>query len=373
MSLNRYTHPPRTPPRYRESQESNTGKLDATSIASPESGIFSLHTPVSSTKSSKHYNIYKKQKSKDGKLLTPEITPHKSPNAFRRGSLFSKDSIIQLTSPNRSLAVRQLILPLRQLTVGKGRSLLPSIKISSILEDLPSLDDEDIVEVSQEIDLTAEEHQTPALPFMVPSTPRKNIITSRQVQEWYDKPRNDQLSDDEDEVFEGDDIFRSSQSPRLVNPFVEKGIEVDNPFVEEGRAIDFLDVESTPETTKPNIFNPFVSQNPSGIDYATQLELVNHRTGKRVVRDLPLSAQNIKPKKLNFSNAAGTPSSRLAPPSPPFLNTCSPSKYPIPSSRNKDTDRGDLNKKFVLKNLNNFINIKPKNGLDFEIFNDESK
>lgn len=204
-------------------------------------------------------------------LMTPEKTPMKSP---RRSKSASKDHISIELSPMR-------LFTKKSSTVGSGRYLTPLQKLFSIFDlqevhNVPSLildneDDEDDDHI----------YNNP------PKTPTKNLITDRVVEKWH----NEHLAqiaeeiDDEEET----EIYRE----QLPNPFVEKKtITIINPF-----------------NKKPvQMANPF---NPSNgkqrcprqqIDYSTHMELINPKTGARIVRELSESEKSIKPKKLDFSH-----------------------------------------------------------------------
>lgn len=80
-------------------------------------------------------------------------------------------------------------------------------------------------------------------------------------------------SDDEIQIVSVDDL---AKIPR---------IELENPFIEN----------------KPNFQSSLL---PQSIDLATHMELVNHRTGKKIVRELSDEERKFKPRKLLFARDA---------------------------------------------------------------------
>lgn len=66
---------------------------------------------------------------------------------------------------------------------------------------------------------------------------------------------------------------------------------------------------------KVKLHNPFIAQvilkethtEPSEIDYSIHLELVNHRTGERKIKELNAEQRGIKPRRLDFSLAEQVP------------------------------------------------------------------
>lgn len=111
-----------------------------------------------------------------------------------------------------------------------------------------------------------------------PLTPRKQVISDKLVADWYDKSTREDVSNVSFSDYE--EMKSQSQSTKLPNPFDENEMpapkassEDNNPFAESGKSID----------------------------YATHMELVNNRTGKRTVVELTEEQKQIKPKKLDFS------------------------------------------------------------------------
>lgn len=98
----------------------------------------------------------------------------------------------------------------------------------------------------------------------LPLTPRKQVITDKQVHEWHDHPsRLKCLHDDLDAAW-------SSTPPS--NPFLST---------------------SSVKHTHPS--------RPSTINYDTHMELINHRTGKREVVPLLPAQRRHKPRRIDFS------------------------------------------------------------------------
>lgn len=338
----RFLDTPETPPRSR-----GHDIYDATPV-----NLFKgmLQTPVTNTK--KPYNFeHKRQRSVEQNLLSPEFTPAKTPPKLSRSFRKYKDSIFELSLPTR-------IKPSKKLTIGSGRKFggaLPSLK-HSLLEELNGSG----YDLFKEIDVSGEKPpqpiETPFEELQNPSTPSRKLITEDLAKEWYDKPRQQGFSDDEDDYG-----FPTEQK----NPFISDN-QSDNPF--------------NSHTSTPSVFNPFAGPK---IDYSTHIELVDKK-GNKIIRELNALERSIKPKKLNFDDlVSGLPQLSGSLTAHPLLLTPLPGNLPLPPTSHKfsgspgrvhkTVNAGEMSSKYVLKNLNNVMNMKSKNELEFEIYKDDEK
>lgn len=350
--MSREFESPATPPRVRHTQDviSTQGKTPETLIK----GM--LHTPLTTKR--KLYQQFERlasshtqRKHKPDLMLSPEFTPQKH----------KKDTIFQLLLPK---VIKTLSS--KKLTIGSGRlqGLLPSIKINSLLEDLqdPLTFNEDPtlrnlfceIDCSDTVMTPAEEPQSSIQQKDIespPATPKRNIITEDLTRNWHGKSHKEDFSDSDDEL-----------DPHLLSPSRKPVEELPNPFIESN---------AKGLKRQISIHNPFVSKQPT-IDYNTHTELINKHTGERITRELTSRERAIKPKKLNFDGIINLSSPPLLPAQSQLTFSPTPSPSSSPFSR-KRAMTGEINKKYVLKSLNNTINIKLKNELDFEIFNDDEK
>ncbi|KAK6202972.1 uncharacterized protein RJT21DRAFT_138757 [Scheffersomyces amazonensis] len=264
-------------------------------------------------------------------LLSPGFTPIKSNQSESRES----------SPPSSPIRKSPLQNTVRKSTVGRGR--IPSIPVFPNLESepLPAPDDSISININipSEIDVSD-----------TPHTPARNIITEQDIRQWYEDQNPQQQEQNSEDEEEEHDIIRQylGAKPR------EAGLE--NPFLETS-----MSSSSTSTTTR--ISNPFITA--PKVDYSTHLELVKPN-GEKFVEELSPRAKMIKPKKLNFSNFNTLPP---PPPSspfhiPPYASSLLSKSNPL---------NPDISSKYISKNLNGLFNAKPKNVLDFEIYNDDKE
>lgn len=352
----------------------------------------------------------KKSKHCQREILTP---PPKLvfPTPTTATSLAKKQDKDTIVPPNFDLAVTNtkksnfgMFLPTPS-TVGSGRKKhhITNYHISPVKRSIS----DSLKELAGSDSIT----KTPpplAPPVSPVGTPKKKIISEDLVKKWFDNNETtinkDKLlySDVDDEEEINHVLSLKNSKPCIPNPFLE----------------------SRPQKPNPSLLaNPFgITLCDEKIDYSTEAEFVNHKTGQRVVRKLTSREQRIKPKKLNFFSAESSiPSSsstssssswfspdaqfspfsttnlpgttpRPKPPatSSPFASPTRPMFSSVPTSidstpfkinnniLNKQPEKpfdGDrISNKFMIKNLNEFmVDGKSKNNLGFEIFNDSKK
>lgn len=92
--------------------------------------------------------------------------------------------------------------------------------------------------------------------------------------------------------------------------------------------------------------NPFVGGRRRGpqVNFDTHLELVNHTTGKRIVKPLLKAHRHIKPKQLNFDLEAES--------------------HKTPH---------EITNRYINLSTNNAVNLKPRNSLGFQIYEDSDE
>lgn len=131
------------------------------------------------------------------------------------------------------------------------------------------------------------------------SVPSKKVVTLKE-DELQTIIRNGKLNSifDLQEPKTPENKIDNEQDLQQVSPTSESesdtGNELVNPFIES----DYDNKESNlkfNEDTKEN------KSHKSEIDYSKNMELYNHRTGKRTIRQLTSKESSIKPKRLNFS------------------------------------------------------------------------
>lgn len=112
------------------------------------------------------------------------------------------------------------------------------------------------------------------------------------------------------------------------------------------QVVDVGFLKRIPRKKLPNPFLELDSSRPtsvrSDVDLATQMELVNHRTGERKVRTLLEEQRKFKPRKLDFTLAV---------------------KQPVKVNYN-------VTNKFVTKNMGKAFTLEDTNKLGFSIFSD---
>lgn len=237
----------------------------------------------------------------DGHQLTPEHTPALSPRHPKRRRLHL-DEFFQSSSDS----IASLLLPTHSV-VGSGRKALKNNHISlrapisldfselSKLNENLAFEDDSALQHGLESSPSAsrgrrvqhtgplarvpEAHLQPGVSYQNPPlpkhpvTPKNQLLSDSQVEQWYGKSYRGHFSDDED----------SDEAHTIENPF--------------------LDAPGQKEASKSRACtrgNPFNSK--SAINYDTHFELINHKTGERRVELLSESQRKTRPKRLDFSN-----------------------------------------------------------------------
>lgn len=102
----------------------------------------------------------------------------------------------------------------------------------------------------------------------------------------------------------------SSRTPALRTPSPRRLLYIDNdPFSDSDSDILVMREEDLKNIPRFNMPNPFVELNssteienaPNAIDLSTHMELINHRTGKKIIKELTEEEQRFKPRKLVFT------------------------------------------------------------------------
>lgn len=226
--------------------------------------------------------------------LLPQFTPNRSPHRRRRvtpGDLFALDAISMLL-PNHAVSGsgRKTAGTLKSL---KAPFLLACEELAKLNENLafeeeaPSDSDNSDIEVQfkkfgsesimdspskkprrKVVRGLAEPHALDFHGSAVPSTPGKQIISEEQVRQWHgDSGRLEFVIDHQD--------WKEMKSEPLVNPFIDCG--------------------STGATSRNT------ARNKSNINFDTHMELINHRTGERLVEPLSPSQKLLRPRRIDFS------------------------------------------------------------------------
>ncbi|KAK6457032.1 uncharacterized protein RJT20DRAFT_127163 [Scheffersomyces xylosifermentans] len=319
--------PPQTPPRASRSGHNGGGRSPAnlTTPATPIQDVGGFLTPSTHSKQKNAFlavpppssslfktpsSIQKKKQSihnvgKSVSLLplTPDFTPQRSPNRSARkrkvasNELFKQDNS-EIENTNNRLSFG-LLLPAPS-TVGSGRKSNTSLASSAKISKPKSLNFESLSRLNsnlqfeeEEVDEDIDEEQENALvsASRVPSTPSKQLINKGLVNEWYGKSYNNFSSDEDLSDAEMDEILSKPQH-KMENPFVDNG--------KESNQTKPLAFESTTDVANP--FAESSNSNGKNVNYATHMELVNHRTGEKRVLKLTSHQSKIKPKKLDFSS-----------------------------------------------------------------------
>ncbi|ODV69316.1 hypothetical protein HYPBUDRAFT_163965 [Hyphopichia burtonii NRRL Y-1933] len=441
-------NPPKTPPGF-----SYTTSGSSASFTTPPKRKYSVS----------HSN--KRQKTLPS---TPEATPNKTPRSIRKKA---KDIILTppqssqkqpFQTPRPAMFSFGMFLP-TPLTVGSGRKFKqkpseisdeklpqPELKDSKELnEDGDYLDHELISKPKKSIsetlkalagsnDTEVKETRSCTPPPLaaasknLPATPQNNIIDDKLVNEWHAKSFNRKkiYSDveDDDEI---DSILQNGKSNQISipNPFVDS--KLPNPSKFNSKILNSLyDDDEKEEEKNHKLSNPFGISIKLKVDFSSQAEFINHKTGERVIRELSDKEKSIKPKKLLFDLDSSPPPSNSTPsndqsnvsttnlpgttprPKPTFVsspftsststpkndtpttrfqnpfnlpsNNSTPIRYPIHDKKMKVNNNiqnkkkadelidNSIGKKFILKNLNDFmVDGKSKNNLGFEIFKDD--
>lgn len=234
---------------------------------------------------------------KKNSRLKPVASPFLTPRSSRKHA-----SDIIGPSPKQA---QHNFLP-TPLTVGSGRKgrnpVLPaqtSLKSRNLTATLQALSENHLVK-----------EQQPSTPPR-PSTPQEQIIREPSTPYSAGLGIYDIDDDDTDKVRVVDvDFLKHIPRKKLPNPFLE----------------------SHPSRLK---------KQPSKIDLATQMELVNHRTGERKVEQLLEEQRRFKPRRLEFT----------------------PAENPVKINYN-------IANKFVGKNMGKAFTMEDSNKLGFSIFSD---
>ncbi|GEQ69742.1 hypothetical protein JCM33374_g3416 [Metschnikowia sp. JCM 33374] len=204
---------------------------------------------------------------------SPDCTPQRSPRSKRKKisfeSFFPATDSFSVLLPNHS-------------TVGSGRKHLEAS--ASMSKAQLSFDSAELFEINENLGFEEDVQASPSKRGrprkIMPSTPGKQLITEDKICTWHGKSFHGGFSSDEED---------SDSEPRVKTKLA-------NPFLSTEQC---KQSKNSPfRTSRGN--NPFtVKQNQ--VDYATHLELVNHRTGERKVTLLSEEQQKFKPKKIDFS------------------------------------------------------------------------
>lgn len=176
-------------------------------------------------------------------------------------------------------------------TVGSGRYLSLQ-KLFSIFD----LQDAQNMSLMLDSDNEQEDQDSPSHSPQIPLTPSKKIITDAVVERWH----NEHLAQIAEEVDAEDDMETEIYRDHLPNPFVEKKtITIINPFSKKPvKMANPFNTSSNNNSIKNRSRNPPLQE----IDYSTHMELINPKTGARIIRELSENEKRIKPKKLDFSH-----------------------------------------------------------------------
>lgn len=321
--LNQFV-PPSTPPRVSRSLRPMVMITPSTlQPVTPHKMTEKFATPYTGGKNTR--NVFKSGgESKINKTnlvpLTPEFTPHRSPHKSHKRRRSTVDAIFKQTTENYAgertpiTDLSGLLMPTPS-TVGSGRKVtysgtrqlkppVLSFDTLSKLNDNLNFEEEavedDIFRVSTpqlksgfiqnaNLTLSADEIQSnDASPIKKKhsvrralQTPKGQVIDDKTVEHWHGKSYNNNFSSDDEDYEE------------------IKPIKMQNPFLSTS------DIARKPSKPANPFNNPKdVASRNSNVDYATQVEYFNTRTGERKVVDLLSHQRQIKPKKLDFSAAA---------------------------------------------------------------------
>jgi hypothetical protein len=194
---------------------------------------------------------------------------------------FEEDLVDHPPKPELSDSSKQFLEKSKDISkqLFPNASLLPSESTKSLFSETLIFNDEDSFRTTPGFsENSIFNPSTEPEVFEPPLTPRRQVISSKLLADWYDKSPQENVFNVTFSEYE--DMKSQSQSTKLPNPFDENEMPASTP---------------TSQNT-----NPFAESGKS-IDYATHMELVNNRTGKRTVVELTEEQKQIRPKKLDFS------------------------------------------------------------------------
>lgn len=314
--------PPSTPPRVSKPHKPMVMKTPSSfHPVTPVKITETFATPYTGGKNTRSFLKGNSETKNKGNLvpLTPEFTPQRSPHRSHKRKRSTVDAIFKQATVDNNVGTQTpttdlsgLLMPTPS-TVGTGRkvahnhirSLKPPVlsfdtlsKLNDNLNFEEEVDD-DVFKVStpqlksgfiQNTNLkisTNELLPVDASPIKKKSsvrkglqTPKGQVIDDKTVNRWHGESFNNIFSSDDEDYEE------------------IKPMKMENPFLSTSGA-----------SRKPNRpSNPFNSTNGSSskngnVDYASQVEYFNTRTGERKVVNLLSRQSQIKPKRLDFSGA----------------------------------------------------------------------
>ncbi|CUM49450.1 unnamed protein product [Debaryomyces tyrocola] len=317
--------PPSTPPRVSKPHKPMVMRTPSTfQPVTPVKITESFATPYTGGKNTR--NLFKGSTDNKNKAnlvpLTPEFTPQRSPHRSHKRKRSTVDAIFKQPTVDSNAGTETPMTDLSGLlmptpsTVGTGRKvahnhtrpLKPPVlsfetlsKLNDNLNFEEEVDDDDVFKAStpqlesgfiQNTNLklsTNELSPVDASPIKKkPSvrkglqTPKGQVIDDKTVNRWHGNSFNSIFSSDDEDYEE------------------IKPMKMENPFLSSSAPAKKLNRPSNP-------FNNAKRSSQNGdVDYATQVEYFNTKTGARKVVNLLNRQREIKPKRLDFSSATGS-------------------------------------------------------------------
>ncbi|KAK6460685.1 hypothetical protein DFJ63DRAFT_315347 [Scheffersomyces coipomensis] len=210
--------------------------------------------------------------------ITPEFTPHKSPNSRKRkimGNLsdfFTSNSNVE--SNRKEKLSFGLLLPAPS-KVGSGRQYARNMSHKDNIFLSSGGYGNEVEEEEADETMIYREEEEEEEDMNIPQTPGIQLINDSLVNHWHGKSYNNYYSSDEED------------NEELPTP-----TKLENPFLST--------TNSTPVHKSTMSSNPF-DDNSKSVNYDTHMELVNNKTGQRRIVKLTANQSRIKPKKLDFS------------------------------------------------------------------------
>lgn len=190
------------------------------------------------------------------------------------------------------------------------------------------------------------------------TTPRRSLITDLLVKSWHNPEKH---------PFRSPTLLNSN--PGDISSDCESESSVVNPFV-----IDETTARKRPSSRLLFEENSESRRKSSVVNYDTHIELIQHGTGMRIFRPVSPSHLHIKPRALNFEETGEsdvtTKTSEhykgldLMGYEPLSLLPVQPRNQKIPH---------EITNRYISQTSNNAINLKPKNSLGFQIYDDNNQ